>query len=365
MKTKLISAMKWTKDRMDNMLPIADTNKLLDAYKLMGATHVDVSTVMSHPNFTQYTKLWLEATHAKGMFVTLRCAHKNMEGLYGADKYVGGNRKPQQFWIDEAVNQIKSLDQTVKPGDEIAIYPERTEGIFQDATAFLDPVILPTGYGGFFVNLHEAIKAVVPAGVVVGLSANNWSEYNSGWMPKIFSDKYNVVVIDHYVDGDPDKFDAQVRLVFQKYGKQVYVQEGAPSRFVVPTRAQADAYYAKIKKLDDDGVLYGFGSWSGWFGNPESTINADYTLNDNGKSLQALFTGTVTPPTQPPTEPPASQPVDLKPVLDAIADLKKEVVDLKAAIDSRETLEQVEATAWGPGTLSARMKIIKSLVPNE
>lgn len=340
--------MKLTKDKMNSPLSTLQVNKYLDLYKSIGATHVDVSTVIGHPEFAFYTKLWMDAVHAKGMFVTLRSAHQNMEGLYGVEKFVGANRKPAQFWIDEAVNALKDLPW--KAGDEIAIYPERTEGIFSDDTAFLFEG-LPGSYGEFFKNLHEAIRAVAPAGVVVGLSANNASELLSGWMPIVMSDTYGVVVVDLYVDGDPVKYEADIRAIYAKYGKPMHVQESAVHRFETPDKAKADAYYAVNKKLADEGILYGYGAWGGWAGNPESVIT-DTGLTPAGESLKSWWSGVVTPT-------PVPAPVtDLKPVLDKIEDLRK-------AVDSRDVLELAEAVIWGPGTLSERMRKLKVLIPDE
>lgn len=54
---------------------------------------------------------------------------------------------------------------------------------------------------------------------------------------------------------------------------------------------------------------------------------------------------------------PAPPPPDLNDILLAIE-------DLRGAVDSRDTLELVEAVVWGGGTLSERMRKIKLLVPN-
>lgn len=315
---KMISCMKHTKDRMDNFMPVAEMNQLLDVLKSAGATNIEIATVIGHPNFLAYSKQWADAIHSKGMSVTWRCAHWNMEGLYNQSKFVGTARKPVQFWIDEAVKAAQLLvnNNLIKLDDEWAIYPERTEGIFQDATSWIDPNGLPGTYGQAFIDIHNACKAVLTMGVITGMSANNASELFSGWMPAALINYAGVAVVDHYVDGDPVKYEADIRLIKSKYGKAVYVQEGAPSRFTRPTRAQADAYYAVNKKLQSEGILADFGSWSGWAGNPESIvdkINNLYQLNDNGLSLQAWW-GAVTPTPTPepiptPTPTPTPEPI--------------------------------------------------------
>lgn len=324
MKTKLVSAMKYVKDLMDNPLPLNEINKLVDVYKSTGATHIDIPTVIGHPNFKSVSKLWGDAVHGKGLFVTWRCAHGNMEGLYGMTKYVGSLRKPTQFWIDEAVKAAKDLKDVIKSGDEWAVYPERTEGIFQDQTAFIWEG-LPGSFGQFLIDVHDACDEFLPDGVTIGLTANNASELLSGWMPRSLSDTFNVIVIDHYRDGEPGKYDSEVRAISQKYGKPVYVQEGAPHRFTPPTREQCDEFYAVNKKMDEDGILYGFGSWSGWTGTPESiidSVNGEYVLNEHGKSLQAWWGGVVPPEPPIPPDPTPDPPEDPTTVLEASGEVK-------------------------------------------
>lgn len=260
LKTKLVSLMKATKDRQDNLMPQPERLQLINVLKSTGATHLEVSTVIGHPNFAEHSKLWAKDIHNAGLKVTWRCAHVNMEGLYDQPKFTGANRKPTQFWIDEAVTAFNSIKDSIHVGDEEAIYPERTEGIFQDSTAFLFEG-LPASYATFFIALHNALK-MFPW--IVGLSANNASELLSGWMPRVLSDTYNVVVVDHYRDGDAALYETEIRSISQKYGKPVYVQEGAPHRFHEPTALQIKEYFDANKRLEKDGVLVGFGSWGGW-----------------------------------------------------------------------------------------------------
>lgn len=284
--------MKHTKDRMTSLMPVAEMNQLLDIYKTTGANLSEIATVIGHPNFISHSKQWADAIHAHGMNVTWRCAHINMEGLYNQPAFVGANRKPVQFWIDEAVKAVGDLGSAIQPGDEWAIYPERTEGIFNDNSAWLYTG-LPSSYGTAFLNIHTACKSILPTGVIVGLSSNNASEYYSRWMPRTLSDYSGVVAVDLYEDGNPTNYENNVRSVYRNYGKPVYVQEGVPNRFTRPTRAQADEYFAANKRLEAEGILCGFGSWSGWAGNPESIIDRDatgrYYLNDSGLALQAWW----------------------------------------------------------------------------
>lgn len=332
---KLISFMKLTKDRMTNPLPLAEIKQVVTLAKELGATHCEVSTVLGHQNFAFHSKLWADEIHAQGLKVCWRNAHQNMEGLYGQPKFVGANRKSEQFWTDEAVNAFNLIKDSIQAGDEEAIYPERTEGIFQDATSFLSQVGLPGTYGTFFNNLHTALK-IFPW--TVGLSANNASEAMSGWLPPITSP---ALVIDHYRDGDPSLFESEVRNLKTKTGKKVYVQEGAPSRFTIPTDAQVRAYLDVVKKLDTDGVLYGFGFWGGWAGTNEalfSNVGGTWGLSAQGKILKEYWNPA-----------PAPQP-------GIVINFPNDV------FLNDEKLRQATKIVFGPGTMTAKITSLKEIL---
>lgn len=308
LKVKMISVMKLTKDTMENPLPIVEINKILATLKSTGATHIEIATVIGHPNFKQISKLWADAIHAKDLSVTWRCAHINMEGLYGRERFVGGNRRPVEFWIDEAKKAAQDLVEVnaITDNDEWAIYPERTEGIWQDNTSWFWPNT-PNNYANAFIMIHEACKTVFPNGVSVGLSANNGSELLSGWIDKKLVDYAGAVVVDHYRDNNITLYETEIRDMAGRYNVPVYVQEGSPSRFNFPSREEADAYYNVNKKLADEGILVGYGSWSGWTGTNESILIKDpagkYILNVNGLSLQAWWGGQSEPEPDPDPEP--------------------------------------------------------------
>ena len=359
MNTRLISLMKHQKDTHNAPPSLPEKKRLIALCKTMNPTHLEVSTVIGMPNFHSETMEWMNAIHEAGLLVTSRHAHGNMEGLYDMEKFVGSNRKPTSFWIDEAVNALKELPW--KAGDEVAIYPERTEGIFDVNTSFLEHDDLQGNYAKFFFNLHEALDIAINVPFVkFGLSANNASELLSGWMPRAMSETYGVVVVDHYVDGDPVKYEADIRKINQMYGKPVYVQESAPHRFEVPDSAKAMAHYAVNKKLEIEGILHGYGAWGGWSGTPESVISGD-ALTPAGEALKEWWEGV---PDEDDNLPPDEDEPDEDDENITIADVYLEVLKLSEEIDAQERLEMIEDIAWGPGTLSARMKKIKIIAPN-
>jgi len=354
----MISAMKWTKDTHDTPPADAVIDKVIAGIKSTGATNIEVATVLGRPNWLEQSKRWADRIHAFGS-ATWRCAHQEMEferksdgsitGLYGVTPAIGANRKPQQFYIDLAVQTILANPTLFKDGDEWAIYPERTEGIFNDSSSWISPNT-PSAYADFYIRLADASAAAfaqIGKKVTVGLSANNASEVLSGWMPMNIMQKAGYVVVDHYVDGDSARLESDLRTMKSRTGLPIYLQESAPHRMTNPTPEMISSYFKALTRLVEDGVLQKFGSWSGWIGNPESIFNSDFTLNAHGQALKAFFTPAVLP----------TPTTDLKPVLDAIA-------DLKLSVDSRVTLEKCEAIIWGAGTLSVKMAKLKELIPN-
>ncbi len=350
--------MKLNKDNMGNPLSLAEIEQYLDVIKSTGATHVGIAPVGGHPNFALVGKRWLDAIHAKGLKATLRATHQNLEGLYGQPKYVGAGRVPLQFWIDKAGDMVRDLGTSLQAGDEFAIYPERTEGIFQDATSWLWPND-PTTYANAFIAIHEGMRSIIPMGVVLGLSSNNASELLSGWMSKSLSDKYGVVPTDHYVDGNPTQFEADVRKVFANYGKKVYVQEGSANRFTVPTTQQVADYFNVLKKLDLEGILYGFGSWSGWSGTPEAILNKTngiWSLNAQGEALKAWWITTPVPT-------PIPTPTPIGPTnADVIAQVKLSEADILAEVKAEEEIQKITAIVFGSGTMTSKITKLKTLL---
>ena len=353
--------MKHTKDRMANPLSLAEIKQLVALAKEVGATHCEVATVAGHVNFKAHSKMWADEIHNAGMKVTWRCAHVNMEGLYGQPKYVGAGRVPVQFWVDKSGDMIRDLQGVIQGGDEWAIYPERTEGIFQDSTSWLWPND-PTTYANAFLAIHKGMETMIekPAGLVLGLSANNASELMSGWMPASLVNYAGVAVIDHYVDGDPVKFEADVRNIKTKYGKPVYVQEGAPNRFTKPTYDQAKAYFNVCKKLADEGILSGFGSWSGWAGTPEAIFNYSagiWSLNEQGQALKEWWASTPVPtPIPEPIPEPTPEP---EPIPEPTP--MPEIPNLDILQKHSEMLRQATVIVFDTGTLTFKVNKLKEL----
>lgn len=304
LETKMVSFMKWTKDTMKNPPSDATIDKLIATAVSGGFTHGELAHPLGMPNGASEMARWTTKMYAAGLKPTFRCSDPYMEGIYNFTKAVGPNRKPQQYYIDQATDFIKSNPGLFKDGAEWAIYTERTEGIWNDATSWIWPND-PNTFANFFVALHDACAVEftnLGVKVAVGLSSINGSEALSKWFSKTIPNKYGYLCVDHYTDSDPDKLARDLRAMKAYYGKPIYLQESAPDRFKNSTQAQIDAYFVVIKSLIDDGTIAKYGYWGMWFGTPEACINFDFTLNAIGLGLKAL-TIPVPTPNDPPTPP--------------------------------------------------------------
>lgn len=290
----LLSFMKWTKDTHNSPPADATLDSLVAAAVDLGVTHCEVATVLGRPNWASESLRWSSRIHTAGKSVTWRCASDQMEGLYGVTHAVGVNRIAEQDYIDLAVNAILDNEDLFADGDEWAIYPERTEGIFSDATSWITPNT-PSNYADFFDALGEACAAAfvtIGKDVAVNLQANNFSELNSGWMNGLIVTNAGFKVIDHYDDGDAAGLEASIRAVHAMYGGAaypIYLQESAVHRFSTPTTLQITEYFGSIQSMVDDGVITRYGYWGGWTGTPESIFEADFSLNESGLALKAFI----------------------------------------------------------------------------
>lgn len=310
-----IDNMKLSKDNATNPLSSSDIAKLVTTYKSLGVTHVGLSTPMDFPN---YYKVWADGIHALGLSILHRPTWNAIEGLYGVTQAVGNNRpaNASDYWRNQTKTFIINNPGVFSDGDLWGPLPERTEGIFNDATSFLpnDGPGVQTNYTTFFNGLiDDSLAAFSSIGkkVNVGFTTNNYSEIASGWIQQGLFDKAGRVVADHYgLTHTTLEMDQNLRGINSQHNHVVFLQEWAnywdtdPSVNLTNTKAMFDAF----DKLTTDGIINGFNYWGGWPGAVESILNPDFTLNDKGKLLQSYFGGAASP-TPTPTPNPTPTPV--------------------------------------------------------
>ncbi len=322
---KSVDAMKYTKDTVAGQQSDAAIGSIVDALALTGATHIAVSIPMdattdyvygrnpSPRTAEAFTQSWASAIHQRGLHIIWRGTWSGIEGIYNFPKLVGTKRflagttasaptDGQSTWLGKTYQYIVSHPTYFAQGDIWAPMPERTEGIFQDQTSFLpySGVGIQANYANFFNGLKtvsDLAFARIGTAVTTGMTANNFTEVRSGWLPQSIFDTAGVTVVDYYgIAHTPQEMDADLRYIYSQHKKPVFLQEWGDywdSSMVQPVRtAYLQSMYAEMQRLISDGVLAGFNYWGGWDNSAEGLLirnGGSYQLNYRGQLLANFF----------------------------------------------------------------------------
>lgn len=331
-----IDIMKFTKDTLRQQPSELAIDRLLDCLKAnFNLTHVAVAIPLDaqadYPqpkpgpaSAEEFTKRLCAGIHARGFKVIHRGTWCGIEGLYGFPHCVGPRRFPAgtaeavlkgaadgslrpESWLAKTYSYIIEHPDIFADGDLWAVLPERTEGIFNEATSFL-PHTKPgvaQHYASFFIDLAAvSAEAFTKIGkkVEVGLTANNFSEVKSGWLPQSIFANAGIVAFDHYgITHTPQELDSDLRAVFDRRGKlPLFHQEWGDYWNAKMPEAERCAYLKSILDvwcaLAAEGKLIGFNYWGGWQNEGEGILvnsgtaaDPRYELNARGKILADYF----------------------------------------------------------------------------
>ena len=317
--------MKYTKDVMTHQPSDEWINRLVATLKTLNVDYIALAIPMDpssdYPaggkpfprDARALTRKWADAVHSQRLHVLWRGTWSGIEGISGFPRLVGANRFPpgtgdsapadgESTWLGKTYQYIIRNPDFFEPGDIWAPLPERTEGIFQDKTSFLpfSGASIQTSYVVFFADLKRASEmafARIGKAVFTGLTTNNYTEVESGWLPQSFFEVQGFTVIDYYGDNHtPEEMDRDIRKIYASRKKPVFIQEWSDYWNSKLPQTERTAYlnriYETLRKLADDGVLVGFNYWGGWDHTTESVIAEDRDgihLNDRGLLLQRFF----------------------------------------------------------------------------
>lgn len=322
-----VDVMKYTKDLMRNQPTDAQIESLVATLKSLNVDYIAISIPMdasSDYDFERppaprdarrFTQQFADEIHHQGLKVLWRGTWCGIEGLYGFEKRVGRRRLPagtaesaitdgNSTWLGKTYQYIVRNPGFFAPGDIWAPLPERTQDIFQDVTSFLphDGEGIQVNYTRFFTDLKavsDAAFAKIGVPVITGMTANNYTEVKSGWLPRDFFDAQGVIAIDYYGrTRAASELESDIRQMHATYGKPVFIQEWADywNRGLAWDQRlkYLDEVYAAMHKLAAEGILVGMNYWGGWPGTPESVISRldrRFTLNERGERLALFFSG--------------------------------------------------------------------------
>lgn len=339
---KGVDVMKFTKDTMTNQPSDQEIQNIVNAVKGMNVTHISVSIPMdsdsdypaggkpSPRTASALAQKWADTIHGAGLKVIWRGTWSGIEGIYGFEKKVGASRFPTgtaataesdggSTWLGKTYQYIVNNPNLFQVGDVWAPLPERTEGIFSDSTSFISHSGsgLQTNFVNFFNDLKtvsdRAFSRLGKNGVITGMTANNYSEVVSGWMPQSLFDVNGVVAVDYYgINHSAAEMENDMRMMARTRGKAVFLQEWGDYWNAGMSQTERTQYlngiYSVIEKLANEGVLMGFNYWGGWDNNAEGVLtrtSTGYALNYRGELIKNLFAKF---PSQAPSPTPAPVP---------------------------------------------------------
>lgn len=325
-----VDTMKWNKDLVRNQLTDEQIAAVIAPLASMNVTHIAIAPPMDEtadflaegvdlPNprtAALHIQAWFDAIHAAGKKVLFRGTFCGLEGIYdfqhkvGVDRFAPGTAASaaadgQTTWLGKIDDWIKNHPTFWQAGDIFAPIPEGTgQGIFDDATSFLSHggAGIQNNYEDFFVDLHTVADAAfssIGKAVTTGLTANNYSETNSGWINVgVFNDA-GVVAIDHYgVDHTVEEMETNLRDLSDAKGLPIFLQEWSDywngDLDETSRLAYLKTFYEMFATLVSEGILTGFNYWGGWVGGEGEGIlveNGDgtYSLNVYGQLLKATL----------------------------------------------------------------------------
>ena len=331
--------MKFNKDTVTSQMSDANILQLVTMLRdTLNLTHIAIAchinsnaefvaagTTPSPRTQNNHYLAWANAIHSVGLKVLHRGTLAELEGNYSFQHAVGGNRVPPGDDESAATDGSSTLlgrfyanfdrlcaDGAIQSGDILGFCPERTEGIFLDGTAFLPASGIQAAYAAFFNDMRaiciERLAARSITGVVVGHTANNWSEVNSGWIPGEAFTVPNIVAFDHYGSGElsvkaspshPQLMTNDLNNTFTAKGDRLMHHQEWADHWNGSMPRLDRIYYLKAmynvwKAAAAANKLYGFNYWGAFAGSAEQIIAGSagsYSLAWNGKILASFFKG--------------------------------------------------------------------------
>lgn len=166
------------------------------------------------------------------------------------------------------------------------------------------------GYSAFFIDLATVSRQAFLANgknVYVGLSAQNWSEIDSGWLQQTLFDTFGITSFDHYGTEAASHSVAEMETdwddTYTNVGNPMFHQEWSDywngTTYDDTRFAYLRAMYAAAGVRVANGKIIGFNYWGGWDGGTGEQILSNsgtgsdptFSLLPTGLRLQEAFNG--------------------------------------------------------------------------
>lgn len=262
---------------------------------------------------------WCDTIHALGVNVLHRGTWCAIENIYNFPFAVGTKALPQgtqasaptdgdTTWLGKNYKFIANNPTYFANGDIWAPIPEPTTHAF-DGNIFLSSVGgLTSNFANFFNDLIASSQMAftsIGKTVACGLTSNNYSEAESGWIPQSVFTNAGLAVVDYYGnfsgngDYSPNSYYNDLKTLSNNKGVPVMWQEWGDLYTFGSNLRDRDVYFTQmlqmLQRLVNEGHVTGFSYWGGWAGQDTSILyldgNSNYQLNPRGKILAAFFNG--------------------------------------------------------------------------
>lgn len=292
-----VSSMKESKDRVCEPRDSTFITTWINTAAELGVTHIAVETPYDNPSCgdaVAYTKLWVDAIHAKGLNVWHRHMPLAFEGIYNTPKNNTSN------YLTQITSYIKSNPTFFKSGDIFTPIPEPQNGGIQGVTYCPQSICIFPNTGEFNVWLRDAISQSSSAFSTIGLSGKikigyygfdgfvAWGDNNPDWHG-ILEDTtiaaMGNITIDHYPEIVGDTMENDLNELQARYpNTPIVIGEWGTITGDNP-EVQVNTSMQAAKRPN----VIGFNYWHLGVGGNEALINGDFTKRSQFDEVQSFF----------------------------------------------------------------------------
>jgi len=293
---KSVSSMKETKDRVCNPRDALFIQSWITAAVELGVTHIAVETPYDNPtcgDAVSYTKLWVDAIHARGLHVWHRHMPLAFEGIYNTPKSSTTN------YLTQISTYIKTNPGLFKSGDIFTPIPEPQNGGIAAITYCPQNICIFTGQAQFNTWLRDAIDvsqsafaAINVSGVKLGYYGFDgfvaWGDNNPDWhgiLEDATITKMGNITIDHYPEIVGDTMENDLNELQAKYPTTPIVI----GEWGTITGGDTEAQVLQTMKAATRPNVVGFNYWHMGMGGNESLINEDFTKKAQFDEVQSFY----------------------------------------------------------------------------
>jgi hypothetical protein len=293
---KSVSSMKETKDIVCTPRDITYIQAWINAAVELGVTHIAVETPYDSPSCgdaVAYTKLWVDAIHARGLHVWHRHMPLAFEGIYNTPKSSTTN------YLTQISNYIKSDPTFFKSGDIFTPIPEPQNGGIAGITYCPQNICIFAGQSQFNTWLRDAIDVSQSAFTSVNISGMKigyygfdgfvaWGDNNPDWHG-ILEDatvaKMGNITIDHYPEIVGDTMENDLNELQARYPTTPIII----GEWGTITGGDTEAQVLQTMGAATRPNVIGFNYWHMGVGGNEALINSDFSKKAQFDEVQSFY----------------------------------------------------------------------------